>query len=335
MAYPEDQVPDHLLIKVEQRDDPVSVVSEDDARQRSAMYPKLMWGAPIFGAAEQDGGWWRILQLNDDEPQHARDNLASHFRKLHSELPDTAEHVSARAEYETAYELLDWEPADELTVAGRRYRIIRAQPFIRMGADGPEPPRPTDAELFPPGTSTLGRPQMDGFVLDPTVSTGLTDGLVRMELTSSFVSLDAGEQVRAESRRAVTTHPNVVLLPVSYTISGYVAGTWGQRGPATYATPQAARDGGSFSMRDFVLDENTAPEEFMAAYERARAAHQPPRTDDFEADGVPCRVTRVEAFIRVGPDGPEGPRPSDRDSYPPPARQVHDLRAKGLMPDPD
>ncbi|MEU8331610.1 DUF5954 family protein [Micromonospora sp. NPDC048839] len=63
-------------------------------------------------------------------------------------------------------------------------------------------------------------------------------------------------------------------------------------------------------MGDVALDGNTPFEEVMAAYERARAAHQPPRTDDFEVQGVPCRVTRVEIFVRVGPDGPEGPRPS-------------------------
>lgn len=55
--------------------------------------------------------------------------------------------------------------------------------------------------------------------------------------------------------------------------------------------------------------QETPFEAFMIAYERARAAHRPPHTDEFEVDGVRCRVTRVETFIRVGPDGPEGPAP--------------------------
>ncbi|MFY1670403.1 DUF5954 family protein [Plantactinospora sp. WMMB334] len=151
MANDGKRVPEHLLIKIEQRDDPVSAVSEDDARRRSVAYPTLMWGAPIFGSAEEVDGRWRILRLNADAPQHARDSLASHFRKLFSDTPDTAEHTAERTEYETVYELLDWEPVDELTVYGRRYRIIRAQPFIRMGPDGPEPPRPTDPDPYPPG----------------------------------------------------------------------------------------------------------------------------------------------------------------------------------------
>jgi hypothetical protein len=335
MVHHGKQVPDHLLIKIEQRDDPVSAVSEDDARERSVAYPTLMWGAPIFGSAEEVDGRWRILRLDADEPQHARDDLASYFRKWFSETPETAEHAAERAECEAAYELLDWEAVDELTANGRRYRIIRAQPFIRMGPDGPEPPRPTDPDPYPPGQADRATSQMDGFVIDPTAGTGLTDGLVRMEMISGYIQSKAvPEDVRADSRRAVTTHPNVVLLPVCYTIGEYVASGWRPRTFTTYPTPQAARDGGSFSIADIVPDENTPVEEFRAAYDRARAAHQPPRTDDFEVRGVPCRVTRVETFVRVGPDGPEGPRPSDRDSQPPPERQVQQLRAQGLMPDP-
>ncbi|MFI7659713.1 DUF5954 family protein [Micromonospora parva] len=336
MTHHGERVPDHLLVRIEQRDDPVSVVSEDDARKRSIAYPALMWSMPIFGFAQQVDGRWRILQLTADEPQHARDGLASHFRKLHSELPKIDEHATERAAYEAAYELLDWEPLDELTVNGLHYRIIRAQPFIRMGPDGPEPPRPTDPDPYPPGKAERVASPIDGFVIDPTVGTGLTDGLVRMEMISGYLTSEVvSENVRADSRRALTTHPNVVLLPVCYTIGGYVDGGWRPRTAAMYPTPQAARDAGSFSMGDVALDENTPFEHVMAAYERARAAHQPPRTDDFEVQGVLCRVTRVEIFVRVGPDGPEGPRPSDRDSYPPPARQVHDLREQGLMPDPD
>jgi hypothetical protein len=336
MTYHDKQVPDHLLIKIEQRNDPVSAVAEDDARSRSVTYPTLMWGAPIFGSAEEVDGRWRIIRLNADEPQHARDSLASHFRRLFSETPQTAGHTAARAEYEVAYELLDWEAVDELTVDGRCYRIIRAQPFIRMGPNGPEPPRPTDPDPYPPGQAKRSTSQMDGFVLDPTASTGLTDGLVRMEMIStSYRPKTVPEDVHADSRRALTTHPNVVLLPVSYTIGEYVAGSWRPQSFATYPTPQAARDAGSFSIRDIVPDENTPVEEFMAAYHRVRAAHRPPRTDDFDVQGVPCRVTRIETFVRVGPDGPEGPRPTDRDSQPPPARHVQQLRAQGLMPDPD
>ncbi|MGI5215104.1 DUF5954 family protein [Plantactinospora sp. CA-290183] len=336
MAYRGERVPEHLLVKIVQRGDPVSAVSEDDARLRSVAFPTLLWAAPMFGCAEEVHGRWRVLRLNADEPQDARDGLASHFRKVFSETPRTAGHAAERAECEAAYELLDWEPVDQLTVNGRRYRIIRAQPFIRMGPDGPEPPRPTDPDPYPPGQAERDTSPMEGFVIDPTAGTGLTGGLVRMEMISAYHQpTTVPEDVDADSRRAVTTHPNVVLLPVGYAIAEYVDGSWRPRSVTTYATPQAARDAGSFSIADLVPEEDTPMEEFMAAYERARAAHQPPRTDDFEVRGVSRRVIRVETFIRVGPDGPEGPRPSDRDSHQPPARHVQQLRALGLMPDPD
>ncbi|WP_326551405.1 DUF5954 family protein [Micromonospora sp. NBC_01813] len=324
MTYDADQVPGHLLIKIEQRDDPVSAVSEDDARNRWAAYPTTMWGAPVFGSAQEVDGRWRIVRLNADTLQDARDSLASHFRKLYSETPPTAENAAARAEYERIYELLDWEPINEPTVNGFRYRIIRAQTFIRMGPDGPEPPRPTDPDPHAPGTTDRSTSHLDGFVIDPTASTGLTDGLVRMEMISASYPPDAvPADMRADSRRALTTHPNVVLLPVGYTIGACIDGSWRPRSSITYATPQDVRDAESFSV-DFQPDENTPMEEYMAAYQRARAEHKPPRTDEFEVRGVPCRVTRIETFVRVGPDGPEGPRPSDPNGHLPPARLMQE-----------
>ncbi|WBB91418.1 DUF5954 family protein [Verrucosispora sp. WMMC514] len=336
MAHHDKRVPEHLLIAVEQQDDPVSAVSEDDARRRSVTYPTLMWSAPVFGCAEEVDGRWRIVRLDADEPQHARDSLASHLRKLFSETPPTAENAAVRAAYETAYEVLDWEPVNELTVSGRRYRIIRAQPFIRMGPDGPEPPRPTDADPYPPGKAERTTSPMNGFAIDPAAGTGLTDALVRMELVSAtYPATSVPDDVYADSCRALVTHPNVVLLPVGFTVGEHVDGKWRSRSFTTYPTPQGARDAESFAIADIPRDANTPIEEFMAAYAHARAAHRPPRTDDFEVGGVPCRVTRVETFIRYGPDGPEGPRPSDHDPLPPPASQVEQLRAQGLMPEPD
>jgi hypothetical protein len=334
MAYDANQVPDHLLIKIERQDDPVSAVSEEDARRRAAAYPTIMWGAPVYGSAQEVDGRWRVIRLNADSPQDARDSLASHFRKLHSETPLTTDNAAELAEYEKIYELLDWEPIDEMTVNGFRYRIIRAQSFIRMGPDGPEPPRPTDVDRHAPGQTKRDTSQLDGFVIDPAASTGLTDGLVRMEMVSAAYPPTYSRQAHADSRRALYTHPNVVLLPVGFTIGQYVGGSWRPKSSMTYATPQDARDAESFSM-PALPDEQAPIEEFITAYDRARAAHRPPRTDEFEVKGVRCRVTRVETFIRVGPDGPEGPRPSDPDSHLPPARLMQEEYAKGVTPDPD
>lgn len=166
MSHHDMQVPAHLLIRIEQRSDPVSAVTEDDARHRSFAYPTIMWGAPVFGFAEEVDGRWRIIRLDVDAPQHARDGLASHFRRMFSELPQTDEHAAERAECETAYELLDWEPVNELTVNGRRYRIIRAQPFVRVGPDGPDGPRPSDRDPYPPPARQVQQLREEGVLVD-------------------------------------------------------------------------------------------------------------------------------------------------------------------------
>lgn len=39
--------------------------------------------------------------------------------------------------YATAADQLDAERADELTVAGRRFRVVRVERLVRIGPDGP------------------------------------------------------------------------------------------------------------------------------------------------------------------------------------------------------
>ncbi|MDG4829672.1 DUF5954 family protein [Solwaraspora sp. WMMD1047] len=335
MTYHGEQVPEHLLIRIEHRDDPVSAVCEQDARIRSRSYPRLLWGAPAFGYAVEVAGRWRILSMYaDSQPQGARDGLGSYFRMRLSETPDVPGNAAERAEYRAAFRTLDWEVVNELTVHGHRYRIIRGQPFIRMGTDGPEPPRPTDPDPYPPGESHRAPSPFENFVIDPAAATGLSDGLLRMEMVPAFYQAGiVPEAVRTDSRLALVTHPNVVLLPVGFTVGEFVAGRWQPRSFATYPTPQAARDSAAFSFTDILPHEDATIEEVMAAYDRARRERKPPRTDEFEVQGVRCRITRVETFVRVGPDGPEGPRPSDWDPEPPPELHIQQLREQGLMPD--
>ncbi|MDG4786587.1 DUF5954 family protein [Micromonospora sp. WMMD1102] len=337
MSHHGGRVPDHLLIRITQRTDPVSALSEDDARRRSLAYPKLMWGAPVFGyAVEETIGRWRILSLGGDRPQGSRDGLGSYFRRLRGETPETAGHAVERREYQEAIRLLDWEVVDDLTVHDRRYRIIRAQPFIRMGPDGPEPPRPTDPDPYPSGSTREAPAQEEGFVIDPAASTGLSDGLLRIEMVPAFYQAGiVPDEVRADSRRALASHPNVVLLPVGFTIGEYVDGAWQPRSFSTYPTPQAARDSAFLRFSDIVPHEDATLDEIRAAYTRALEEFESPVTDEFEIRGVCCRITRVERFVRVGPDGPEGPRPSDWDPEPPPELHCQQLREQGLLPDPD
>jgi hypothetical protein len=177
---------------------------------------------------------------------------------------------------------------------------------------------------------------MDGFVIDPSATTGLSDGLLRMEMVPAFYKTGiVPDDVRTDSRRALATHPNVVLLPVGFTVGEYVHGRWQPRSFSTHPTPQAARDSATFRFSDIVPHETASMDEIGAAYARAMKEFVAPRTDEFEVKGVRCRVTRVECFVRVGPDGPETPRPSDWDPEPPPELHFQQLREQGLMPDPE
>nr|WP_255474686.1 DUF5954 family protein [Micromonospora sp. AMSO12t] len=104
------------------------------------------------------------------------------LRRLFGETPQTVENAAVRVAYERAYEVHDWEPVNELTFSGRPYRIIRAQPFIRMERSRPGPPMPTRtrrARRSGPRrrwtASSSTRPR----------APGLTDALVRMELVSA------------------------------------------------------------------------------------------------------------------------------------------------------
>ncbi|MEV8418442.1 DUF5954 family protein, partial [Streptomyces niveus] len=69
--------------------------------------------------------------------------------------------------------------------------------------------------------------------------------------------------------------------------------------------------------------------------EYAKAAD---RLDEKRGAGVAVagrrfRVARVEQLVRIGPDGPEGPRPSDFDPEPPVELHSKQLREQGLLDD--
>lgn len=95
-----------------------------------------------FAVAEEVDGRWQTLSGSNPSPQSARDALAHYFRHL---LPDTLRPgEEARARYGQAADRLDAERCDEITVLGRRFRVVRVEQLVRVGHDGPEPPRGCD-----------------------------------------------------------------------------------------------------------------------------------------------------------------------------------------------
>ncbi|MFD0147983.1 DUF5954 family protein [Streptomyces sp. NPDC055721] len=127
--------------------------------------------------------------------------------------------------------------------------------------------RPTDPEpvlrVWERPRGARRSPDTD-VLLDPEKVNGpmveaLRIGLREFQYTGKRYPAD----VRADSRRAVVTHPDIAMRQVG---------------------------------------------------EQCRAAG---RADDVRVDGREFRICRVERMVRFGPDGPEGPRPSDVDEYGP------------------
>ncbi|WP_434739857.1 DUF5954 family protein [Micromonospora sp. SH-82] len=316
------------VIRVARRDDPVSAVTEDDAARRAAAYPTVRLGGPIFGHAEElPDGRWQVTDLDEYTPQGARDGLAERLRTWRMKVTDPA----LGAELDAVDALLDWEKIDEATVADRRYRIIRTDTFARFGPDGPEPPRPTDPDPLPPGTTTPLR--ATPLVVAPDEPTGLAHALLKTEvLTAHYPRAGVRPDMYDDSVQATRTHPGAVILPTRYAVAECVGGRW-QPDSLAVDTPQAARDLLAVNLRYLVprLDELTAGQ--TRAYARAADDLDATRADEVTVLGRRFRVTRIEVLLRFGPNGPEGPRPSDHDPDDPPEVHAARLRSEGLLSD--
>jgi hypothetical protein len=325
----------HLLTKVTHRGDPVSAVTRHDAGEAEAVeaFPDVAGIGPVFGCVEEGEGRWRMVTLGEGFPQMARDSLGSHLRLLAQQAEETGD--SVLSEKCTAAALrLDWEVVNELAVAGRRFRIIRADQFARMGPDGPEPPRPTNPDAESAGHGHPAPQPAKGFVIDPAAATGPTDGLLRRELLPRvYKNATVPPHVRADALRALETHPGGVLLPTEFAVAEEVGGRW-QPMAASCPTPQSARDTLAFYFREMGPRILRLDEADKARFAQAADRLDAERGDEIQVLGRRFRVVRIQQLIRIGPDGPESPRPSDYDPYPPPGVQAQQLREEGLL-DPD
>jgi Family of unknown function (DUF5954)/Putative exonuclease SbcCD, C subunit len=106
-------------------------------------YPRLVGAHPVFQAVEQVGDRWLFLGLEASiTSQDARDDLAHQFLVRAAGADEGGQEQEG---YRAAAGVLDRERHDEMTAAGRRFRIARAEQVLRTGPDGPEPPRPEES----------------------------------------------------------------------------------------------------------------------------------------------------------------------------------------------
>ncbi|MFD7070126.1 DUF5954 family protein [Streptomyces sp. NPDC059913] len=312
-------LPDHLVINVQRREDPVSMVTEADAFASSRTYSNVVIRGPLFGVAEQRRGerprWRLITDMESGYPQDVRDELNSYlWFKARDETDDPRE----RRALLDAVRRLETERVNDLTVGDTRYRIVRADEFARIGESGMEPPRATDVdsdgwdlELDTPSTTK-------GFVIDHAAAVGLTEGLDRMGLVPlAYTSQRFPADVLADSRRALRTHPGLVLLPVAFRVMERKEHAWSLVS-SQHPTPQDARRSLVYHLTKFLPMFKQIDEDEAAIYARAAEAFSKRRRpNELEVRGRRFEIIRVERMMRIGPAGPEGPRKSDVEIHDP------------------
>lgn len=313
---------DALHAELVRRDDPVAWVTEADAVEASRRYPHIAPRGPVFGIAARDpaaaGPGWRLLRpVVDGMPQQARDGLNSH---LWFKAKDGSCDPAARRDLLAAVAVLERAPADEVEALGVRYRVVRGDEFARTGDDGPEPPRPTDPEAPAPSweeESAVPSPDV-GFILDPGRDEGPMAGALRLGLRDfAYTGARFPADVRADSARAARTHPEVVRLPVGFSVAERDGAGWAPCGSLT-ATPHEARRSLYEGMARVWAMLYRFDERKKARYARAAKAFRAAgRADEASVEDRLFRICRIERMVRLGPDGPEPPRPSDVDEYGP------------------
>ena len=120
----------------------------DEHRAREA-YPLVVLLTPRFAVAELVEGRWQSFSVHeDDAPGGARASLIGYLRVVAPTWEKPGNDVCAA--YASAADALERGQLDDISAAGRRFRIARIERYVRMRADGPEPPRPSDFDPHPP-----------------------------------------------------------------------------------------------------------------------------------------------------------------------------------------
>ncbi|GAB7035787.1 DUF5954 family protein [Streptomyces sp. NPDC021749] len=322
--------------------EPVEAAVEADAVDAVVQVDAVAVRGPLFGVAAQgvaEGPRWRVVvPVTAGCPQTARDSLNS---LLWFRAKDEARDRTERRALLAAVARLESERVDELVVLGTRYRIVRAEEYAGMDADGIEQPRPTDPEPVRPDWARGSReaPIDDGLVLDPDEPVTPAQAAERLALRSlAYTGSRFPDDVRGDSQRAVETHPDVLLLPATFAVVERAADGGWMPGSALHGSAHEARKTLDFSLTwweprrrglvpvgaDRDIDARTLVAEgvdpaaaeltaYVEAADRLRAG----RVNQLEVDGTVYRIGRTRRLLRWGPDGPEGPRPSDIDRHAP------------------
>jgi hypothetical protein len=329
--------------------EPVEAAVEADARDAAVRSSTLAVRGPLFGVASPcgDGGrrWRVVVEVTHGCPQQARDALNS---MLWFRARDEAKDRDERRALLKAVARLESECVDELSVLDTRYRVVRAEEYTGMDVHGDiEMPRPTDPEPPAPDWSRGARgPKIDdALVLDPDAPLSPVQAAERLALRSLVYSgARFPDSVLRDSARAVESHPDVLLMPAVFRVAERSGSENWTPGSGLHATPHDVRKALDFSLvwwrprerglipwdvtEDIhlhadartVVAEGTDPAVAeLAVLAEAANRLRAERLDEVEALGTVYRIARTRRLLRWGPDGPEGPRPSDINTHAPSA----------------
>lgn len=303
---------------------------EPEERAAWEAYPGVAMLGPVFGCAVQvEPLVWRLLSgMHDDTPQSARDTLRSCLYQRGTDEQD----ANASKEYTGAALKLDWERHDELTVAGQRFRIVRGDQFVCVGPQGPEPPRPTDPD---PADEGWHHPSADeGRLIHAVVPTGRLAILLGQGCIPLIPAADAvPDDVYRDARRVAETNGGFMLLSARFVVAEQVGQSWESRS-RDCRIPQQARHVLAQQLRRYDGEGGDKPDpEAFVAYEQAAQALERDRGNEVVVRDRRFRIARIETVVYFTADGPELPRPSDYDPYPPPDLHAQQLREAGQLED--
>jgi hypothetical protein len=300
-----------------------------EALRAQRTHPATLWFGSTYGVMEQTDAGWLMSCMTDPTPQAARDGLGWWFRIL-ARRRSTAE--ADREEYWAASALLERERRNELVVAGRRLRVVRADRFFRYGLTGPEPPRSTDSD-----TDRAPKHGMFEKLTAGLLGPGETPGSATL-LGERWEAVPKGTMVPADvtrdAQRALTGHPKIAMLAPRFAVTEEKDGHWPAQTGAI-PSPQDARRALATYFREIVPVMLEPSDEEVAAYRQAAQRLDEDRVHQVRVAGRRFRIIRVETAVRIGPEGPEPPRPSDHDPDPPLTGETEELRTWDLIDEDD
>ncbi|MDT0346082.1 DUF5954 family protein [Streptomyces litchfieldiae] len=137
-----------LLLHYEAARIPADV--REDSRRALSTHPGLVLLPATFTFAERKTASWEPMASLQATPQEARRTLYNYLSEFLPKLEQGVSPADAEAYARAAEQYRAGPPGDELSVLGRRFRIIRVERLMRIGPDGPEPPRATDTDPYGP-----------------------------------------------------------------------------------------------------------------------------------------------------------------------------------------